>query len=32
MVGPAGEVVGDIHAPAPGGPYDAIVGRLVLNV
>jgi SAM-dependent methyltransferase len=23
-------VVGDIHEPAPGGPYDAIVGRLVL--
>jgi SAM-dependent methyltransferase len=21
---------GDIHAPAPGGPYDAIIGRLVL--
>lgn len=23
-------VVGDIHEPAPGGPFDAIVGRLVL--
>ena len=23
-------VVGDIHDPAPGGPFDAIVGRLVL--
>jgi SAM-dependent methyltransferase len=23
-------VAGDIHDPAPGGPYDAIVGRLVL--
>jgi 2-polyprenyl-3-methyl-5-hydroxy-6-metoxy-1,4-benzoquinol methylase len=23
-------LVGDIHDPAPGGPYDAIIGRLVL--
>jgi SAM-dependent methyltransferase len=23
-------VVGDIHDPAPGGPFDAIIGRLVL--
>ena len=23
-------VEGDIHAPAPGGPFDAIVGRLIL--
>jgi trans-aconitate methyltransferase len=23
-------VEGDIHDPAPGGPFDAIVGRLVL--
>jgi SAM-dependent methyltransferase len=29
-LGNARFVMGDIHAPAPGGPFDAIVGRLVL--